>query len=40
VWNNSGKETATLKNTAGKTVDARSYTGRSVSGAAQVVFKP
>ncbi len=40
VWNNSGKETATLKNASGKTVDARSYTGRSVSGAAQVVFKP
>jgi hypothetical protein len=40
VWNNSGKETAALKNAAGKTVDARSYTGRSVTGAAQVIFKP
>jgi lamin tail-like protein len=40
VWNNSGKETATLKSAAGRTVDARSYTGRSVSGAAQAIFKP
>ena len=40
VWNNSGKETATLKSAAGKTIDARSYTGKSVSGAAQAVFKP
>jgi hypothetical protein len=40
VWNNSGTETATLKNAAGKTVDSRSYTGKSVSGAAQAVFKP
>ena len=40
VWNNSGTETATLKNASGKTVDNRSYTGRSVSGAAQAVFKP
>jgi hypothetical protein len=40
VWNNSGTETATLKNAAGKTIDTRSYTGKSVSGAAQAVFKP
>jgi hypothetical protein len=40
VWNNSGRETATLKNASGKTIDNRSYTGRSVSGAAQAVFKP
>jgi len=40
VWNNSGKETATLKNAAGKAVDNRSYTGKSVKGAAQAVFKP
>jgi|tagenome__1003787_1003787.scaffolds.fasta_scaffold20975913_4 hypothetical protein len=40
VWNNSGTETATLKNASGKTIDNRSYTGRSVSGAAQAVFKP
>jgi hypothetical protein len=40
VWNNSGKETATLKNAAGKTIDTRSYTGKSVSGAAQAFFKP
>jgi hypothetical protein len=43
VWNNSGKEgkeTATLKNASGKTIDSRSYTGRSVSGAAQVSCKP
>jgi hypothetical protein len=40
VWNNTGKETATLKNASGKTVDTRSYTGKSVSGAAQAVFKP
>ena len=40
VWNNSGTETATLKNAAGKTIDSRSYTGRSASGAAQAVFKP
>lgn len=40
VWNNSGTETATLKNASGKTVDNRGYTGRSVSGAAQAVFKP
>lgn len=40
VWNNSGKETATLRNAAGKTIDTRSYTGKSVSGAAQAVFKP
>jgi len=40
VWNNSGKETATLKNASGKTIDSRSCTGRSVSGAAQVSCKP
>lgn len=40
VWNNNGKETATLASATGKTVDARSYTGRSVSGAAQVIFNP
>jgi hypothetical protein len=40
VWNNSGKETAALETAAGKTVDARSYTGKSVSTAAQAVFKP
>lgn len=40
VWNNSGKETAKLESAAGKTIDARGYTGRSVSGAAQAVFKP
>jgi hypothetical protein len=38
--NNGGKETAALKSAAGKTVGARSYTGRSVSGAAQAIFKP
>lgn len=40
VWNNSGTETAALKNASGKTVDSRSYTGKSVSGAAQVLYKP
>ena len=40
VWNNSGKETATLKNASGKTIDSRGYTGKSVSGAARVVFQP
>lgn len=40
VWNNSGTETAALRNASGKTIDSRSYTGRSVSGAAQAVFKP
>jgi Lamin Tail Domain len=40
VWNNSGKETATLKNAAGKTIDARAYTGKSVKTAAQAIFKP
>jgi hypothetical protein len=40
VWNNSGKETAALKNASGKTIDTRSYTGKSVSGAAQAVFRP
>jgi len=40
VWNNSGKETATLKNASGKTIDSRGYTGKSLSGAARVVFKP
>jgi hypothetical protein len=40
VWNNSGKETATLKNASGKTVDSRGYTGKSVSGAGQVFYKP
>ena len=27
VWNNSGKETATLKSASGKTIDSRGYTG-------------
>ena len=27
VWDNSGKETATQKNAAGKTIDTGSYTG-------------
>ncbi len=40
VWNNSGKETATLKNAKGKVIDSRSYTGKDVSGAAQAIFKP
>jgi hypothetical protein len=40
VWNNSGKETATLKNASGRTIDSRGYTGKSVSGAAQVIFRP
>ena len=40
VWNNSGVETAALKNASGKTIDSRSYTGKSVSGAAQVFYKP
>jgi hypothetical protein len=40
VWNNSGLETATLKNAAGATIDTRSYTGKSVSGAAQVLYRP
>ena len=40
VWNNSGKETATLKSASGKTIDSRGYTGKSVSGAARVFYKP
>ena len=40
VWNNSGKETATLRNAAGKVIDTRSYTGKAVSGPAQAIFKP
>jgi hypothetical protein len=40
VWNNTGKETATLKNSSGATIDSRGYTGKEVPGAAQVVFKP
>lgn len=40
VWNNDGRETATLKNVSGKTIDSRGYTGGSVSGAAQVFYKP
>ena len=40
VWNNSGLETATLKNASGKTLDYRTYVGKSVSGAAQVIYKP
>ena len=40
IWNNSGKETATLKSASGKTIDSRSYTGKSVSGAADVFYKP
>ena len=40
VWNNSGTETAALKNASGKAIDSRSYVGRSVSGAGQAVFKP
>ena len=40
VWNNSGKETTTLKSASGKTIDSRGYTGKSVSGAARVFYKP
>ena len=40
VWNNSGKETVTLKSASGKTIDSRGYTGKSVSGAARVFYKP
>jgi Lamin Tail Domain len=40
VWNNTGKETATLRNASGKTIDSRGYTGKEVPVAAQVVFKP
>jgi Lamin Tail Domain len=40
VWNNSGTETATLRNASGRTIDSRSYTGRSVCGVAQVFYKP
>lgn len=40
VWNNSGAETAALRNASGKTVDHRGYTGKSVSTAARVTYKP
>jgi len=40
VWNNSGTETARLENAAGKTVDYRTYVGRSVSGPAYVIYGP
>jgi Lamin Tail Domain len=40
IWNNSGKETAMLKSASGKTIDSRSYTGKSVSGPADVFYKP
>jgi hypothetical protein len=39
VWNNSGRETATLRNAAGKQIDKRSYTGKSTgSRASDVIF--
>lgn len=40
VWNNTGYETAALRNASGRTVDSRAYTGRNVSGAAQATFRP
>ena len=40
VWNNSGTETARLENAAGRTVDYRTYVGRSVSGPAYVIYRP
>ena len=40
VWDNSGTETARLENAAGRTVDYRTYVGRSVPGAAYVIYKP
>jgi len=40
VWDNSGTETARLENAAGTTVDYRTYVGRSVSGAAYVIYRP
>ena len=40
VWNNSGTETARLENAAGRTVDYRTYVGRSVSGPADVIYRP
>ena len=36
----SGTETARLENAAGKTVDYRTYVGRSVSGPAYVIYGP
>ena len=40
VWNNSGTETARLENAAGRTVDYRTYVGRSVPGSAYVIYRP
>ena len=40
VWNNSGTETARLENAAERTVDHRTYVGRSVSGPAYVIYRP
>ena len=40
VWNNSGTETARLENAAGRTVDYRTYVGRSVPGPAYVIYRP
>lgn len=40
VWNNTGQETAALRNAAGKAIDSRAYTGKNVSGAGQVTYKP
>jgi hypothetical protein len=40
VWNNSGTETARLENATGRTVDYRTYVGRSVPGPAYVIYRP
>jgi len=40
VWNNSGTETARLENAAGRTIDYRTYLGRSVPGPAYVIYRP
>ena len=40
VWNNSGTETARLENATGRTVDYRTYVGKSVPGPAYVIYKP
>ena len=40
VWNNSGTEPARLENAAGRTVDYRTYVGRSVPGPAYVIYRP
>jgi hypothetical protein len=40
IWNNSGKETATLRNATGKQIDKRSYTGKSTGSQASDVTFP